>query len=31
MKKAYNEMVWLRKQQKKLLNQICNFVELYGI
>ena len=28
MNKAYNYMVWLRRQEKKLMNQISNFEEL---
>ena len=28
MKKTFNDMVWLKKQQKKLMNQIVNFDEL---
>ena len=28
MNKAYNYMVWLRRQLKKLMNQISNFEEL---
>ena len=28
MKKAYKYMVWLKKQQKNLMNQISKFEEL---